>query len=78
MTMSLHEIKWLGKPLALYKPLDGEQTAFHKCLKEIRWFFGGNQSGKTHTNMTDLAQLVLNVHPFHTVSKGLHWCAIES
>ncbi len=78
MTMSLHEIKWLGERLALYKPLDGEQVLFHKSEKENRWFFGGNQSGKTHTNMTDLAQLVLNVHPFRTVSKGLHWCCIES
>ncbi|KKL52764.1 hypothetical protein LCGC14_2282200, partial [marine sediment metagenome] len=35
-------------------------------------------SGKSHTNMIDLAQLVLNIHPFESVSKGVHWAAIES
>jgi len=37
-----------------------------------------HNSGKTHTNMMDLAQLVLDVHPFRFTPKGLHWVAIES
>ena len=76
--MTLSEIKWLGEELALYEPLDDIQLAFHKSAADIRWFFGGNQSGKTHTNMMDLAQLILGVHPFRTVRQGLHWACIES
>jgi len=74
------QIKWLGPKLALYKPLedDSTQSDFHKSNADIKWFFGGNQSGKTHTNMVDLAQVVLNIHPFKKINKGTHWCCIES
>lgn len=72
------EIKWMGEELATYLPLDDTQVNFHKSKADIRWFFGGNQSGKTHTNMVDLALLVLNLHPTKHVRNGLHWVAIES
>jgi len=72
------EIKWLGEALALYKPLDDIQRDFHKSQANFRWFFGGNQSGKTHTNMMDIAQLALDIHPFRSTPQGLHWVAIES
>ena len=39
------EIKWLGKELALYQPLENDNTQreFHASNASIRWFFGGNQ-----------------------------------
>lgn len=76
--LSTSEIKYLGKEIALYRPIDNAQIDFYKSQANIRWFFGGNQSGKTYTNMMDLAQLVLNVHPFKSISQGLHWVCIES
>lgn len=72
------EIKWLGEAVASYVPLGDAQVDFQKSFANIRWFFGGNQSGKTHTNMIDLAMLALDVHPFRSVSQGLHWVCVES
>jgi len=37
-----------------------------------------HNSGKTFTNMMDLAMLVMGVHPARTVKNGLHWACIES
>lgn len=68
----------MGEYLALYEPLNGAQKDFHKSDATVRWFFGGNQSGKTHTNMIDLALLALNIHPHRRVIGGLHWACIES
>jgi len=76
--LSLSEIKWLGEPIALYHPLDNDQQTFHHSIANARWLFGGNQSGKTHTNMMDLALLCLDIHPIRRCSKGLHWVCIES
>ncbi len=76
--LSVQQIKWCGESIALYKPLDDVQIAFQESTASIRWFFGGNQSGKTHTNMMDLAQLALDVHPFKSAPQGLHWACIES
>ena len=76
--LTTNEIKWLGEEITLYEPLDDAHQDFHKSQADFRWFFGGNQSGKTHTNMIDLSQLVLDVHPFRSTPKGLHWAAIES
>ncbi len=76
--LTTNEIKWLGEDLSLYKPLDDAQRDFHISQSDIRWFFGGNQSGKTYTNMIDLAQLALDIHPHRNASRGLHWAAIES
>ena len=68
----------MGRTLALYRPLGKVVQTFHNCLKEIKWIFGGNQSGKTFTNMTDLALLALDYHPVHYRPRGVHWAAIES
>ncbi|KKN28932.1 hypothetical protein LCGC14_0849300 [marine sediment metagenome] len=76
--ITLQEIKWLGEPLALYKPLDKAQEDFHKSQADVRWLFGGNQSSKTYTNMMDLTQLALDIHPFRSTPRGVHWAAIES
>ncbi|KKN20054.1 hypothetical protein LCGC14_0939480 [marine sediment metagenome] len=76
--LTTQEIKFLGEKLALYQPLDEPQQDFHKSQVDIRWLLGGNQSSKTYTNMMDLAQLALDIHPFRSASCGLHWVAIES
>lgn len=69
----------LGRDVSLYQPLSPEHARFHMSTAQNRWLFGGNQSGKTYSNMMDLALLALNVHPNRPPSKaGLHWCATES
>ena len=76
--LTINEIKFLGEHISLYEPLDNEQRDYFKAQTDIRWLFGGNQSGKTYTNMMDLAQLALDVHPFRSAPRGTHWAAIES
>jgi len=75
--LSIEQIQYIGKEIALYRPLGGEQADFFRSLAFIRWLFGGNQSGKTYNNIMDLAQLVLNVHPYRS-APGVHWVAIET
>jgi len=77
--LTIPEIKWLGQPIAEYEPLpSGDQEAFWMSLADIRWLFGGNQSGKTYTNFMDLAHVALNVHPYRQVKNGVFWACIES
>lgn len=76
--LSIQEIKWMGQMVAEYKPLAAAQRAFHISQAVIRWLFGGNQSSKTYTNMMDLTMLALDIHPFRSAPKGIHWVAIES
>jgi len=78
MKLTSSEIKTVGEHIALYKPLGPEQSRFHKCLSLFKWLFGGNRSGKTYTNMIDLALLLMDVHPVHFQPKGVHWACIES
>ncbi len=78
MITSIDQIKRMGRPIALYKPLGLEQKNFHTSLALFKWLFGGNQSSKTYTNMMDLALLVQDFHPVHYYPKGTHWAAIES
>jgi len=77
-TLSLSEIKWLGEHVATFEPLGHSQESFFISMAVIRWLFGGNQSGKTYSNMMDLAQIALNIHPTRKVKTGVHWVAIES
>lgn len=72
------EIKWLGERLSLYEPLSQDQRDFFLSPAPLKWLFGGNQSGKSDTNMIDLAMLALDVHPVRRVPQGIHWVAIES
>lgn len=76
--LSLDEIKYLGEDLALYYPLAWSHANYHMCEADVRWLFGGNQSSKTHTNMMDLAMLVMDTHPKRYAPKGTHWACIES
>lgn len=76
--LTVNQIQWLGEQLAGYVPLDHNQAEFHSSLADVKWLFGGNQSGKTHTNMMDLALLALDVHPSRLTPRGIHWAAIES
>jgi len=71
-------IRLVGDVMSLYKPLTAEHTRFHASDKSVRWLFGGNQSGKTYTNMMDLAMIALEVHPYIKIERGTHWAAIES
>lgn len=75
--LSIEQIKQIGRHIALYKPLGEQQRAYFRSQAAIEWLFGGNLSGKTYTNMMDLAQLVLNVHPFKHAT-GIHWAGIET
>lgn len=75
---TIDQVKRMGKPVALYKPLGPEQSAFHISLALFKWLFGGNQSSKTYTNMMDLALLVQDFHPVHFRPNGIHWACIES
>ena len=58
--------------------MDNVQEDFQRSYSDVKWFFGGNQSGKTYTNMIDLSMLALDVHPFKSMPQGLHWACIES
>ena len=75
---SLDEFKRAGREIALYKPLGHEERAFHLSNALVKWILGGNQSGKTYTNMMDLALLAQNYHPTHFRPQGVHWACIES
>jgi len=61
----------------MFKPIGIDQSAYFKSQAAVRWMFGGNLSGKTFSNMMDLTQIVLNVHPFKQ-AKGVHWVGIET
>lgn len=77
--LSENEILKLGRDISLYKPLTDTHAKFHFSQKRVRWLFGGNQSGKTYTNMMDLAMTALEIHPFRQVIPGgIHWAATES
>jgi len=78
LILSLEQIRKVGRAIALHQPLSADQRRFAMSLAYVRWLFGGNLSGKTYLNMMDLAQIVLDVHPFSKVSTGIHWVAIET
>lgn len=68
----------MGEALALYQPLGPEQCRFHNSLADVKWLFGGNQSGKSYSNFADLALVALNWHPVRYVPNGVHWACTES
>ena len=75
--LTADQIQYLGKTITLYKPLGPTCKAFHTSSAYIRWLFGGNRSAKTHTNMMDLAMLLMDCHPIHYRPNGVHWACIE-
>jgi len=76
--LSIEQIQYTGRLIAIHRPLNDDQRAFFKSQASIRWMFGGNKSGKTYNNMMDLAMTVLDIHPFRKIDKGIHWAAIET
>ena len=76
--LTIEDIRNLGPLLAGYHPLGQPHIDFHKSQAETRWIFGGNQSSKTYTNMTDLAMILMNIHPYRRLEKAQIWVAIES
>ena len=41
-----------------------KQMIFHKCLKNNRWVFGGNRSGKTQCGAVESVWLAKGIHPY--------------
>lgn len=76
--LSIEQIQYIGKSIAMHKPISEAQRFYFKSQAATRWLFGGNLSGKTYNNMMDLAELVLNVHPFRKSDRGAHWAGIET
>lgn len=78
--LELSDIRAIGEKLSLYMPLNNVQQSFHESEKSFRWFFGGNQSGKTHTNMVDLAMAALDIHPYRSIlnHEAVYWACTES
>lgn len=79
--LSVQEIQELGQAISEYFPYCEEQRLFHLSPAQIRWLFGGNQSGKTWANMMDCAMCAMDVHPVRSPMKkgdGIHWVGIES
>lgn len=77
--LTIDEIVQLGHHLALYDPLSSGLSAFHASLKDFRWLFGGNQSGKSYANMMDLAMMALGIHPYRITPKNaVYWVATET
>ncbi len=69
----------VGETIALYEPLTEVHNAFHASQLPIAWLLGGNQSGKSYTNMMDLTMLALNIHPYkRTRPRAVHWACIEA
>jgi len=78
MILTDDKIRRMGKAITLYKPLGETQVNFHKCLSALKWLIGGNRSGKSYTNMMDLALLIMDIHPVRYMPRGRHWVVIES
>lgn len=78
LVLSQEHIRIIGRTIALHRPISDDQERFSTSTALVRWLFGGNKSGKTYNNMLDLAQIVLNVHPFRNTPVGIHWAAIET
>ncbi len=55
-----------AQPLARYNKskVHKKQMAFHKCLKNNRWVFGGNRSGKTECGAVETVWLARGIHPY--------------
>lgn len=48
-----------------------KQMQFHKCLKNNRWVFGGNRSGKTECGAVETVWLARGVHPYRENRKNV-------
>ena len=48
-----------------------KQMDFHKCLKNNRWVFGGNRSGKTECGAVESVWLARGIHPYRENRKNV-------
>ena len=48
-----------------------KQMLFHKCLKDNRWVFGGNRSGKTECGAVESVWLARGIHPYRENRKDV-------
>lgn len=48
-----------------------KQMLFHKCLKNNRWVFGGNRSGKTECGAVETVWLARGIHPYRQNRKNV-------
>lgn len=48
-----------------------KQMLFHKCLKNNRWVFGGNRSGKTECGAVETVWLARGIHPYRKNRKNV-------
>ncbi len=48
-----------------------KQMLFHKCLKNNRWVFGGNRSGKTECGAVESVWLARGIHPYRENRKNV-------
>lgn len=66
-------------PVLFYKPYESRirkgykpQEAFHKSMKKIRLFCGGNRSGKSEAGIIEGIWTALGIHPFYKVRVPNH------
>jgi hypothetical protein len=77
--LTIDDIKYLGADIAGYMPLHKQHGRFHSSSTDFRWLFGGNQSGKSYTNMMDLSMVLMDVHPVRKHPEPTtFWAGIES
>ncbi|MEG1804353.1 MAG: terminase family protein [Clostridia bacterium] len=55
-----------NSPLCNYNKvvIHKKQMEFHKCLKQNRWVFGGNRTGKTECGAVETVWLARGIHPY--------------
>jgi len=64
------QIAMIGRKILAYRALP-EARKFHSSQAKYRWFFGGNRSGKSESNIGyDLCAFALGVHPWRRTPAG--------
>ena len=53
------------------------QRAFHKSDKRIRWFLGGNRSGKTRAGAQEVIWWATGLHPFKSIQPPVEIWAVS-
>lgn len=64
------------KPFLTYKP-HPIQDKFHRSLKRIRWFFGGNRSGKTRAGAQEVLWWATGTHPHRVIKPPVDIWAVS-
>ena len=74
MQIEKEQLKRKNSPLSCYNTGDKvhkKQLAFHKCLKNNRWVFGGNRSGKTECGAVESVWIARGIHPYRENKKNI-------